>query len=249
MPLVEAVLAGEAPVAAARLDAAAHHEGVRHQFLGELLVDRVRLLVGDRNVHPDHAEPLLDGVRAHTQLARETAPGAVGDDRGELAGGQVEGPAVIRAADGAGELLVALGQRDAAVWAAIVQRVHLSVVADQRDLLAAECERFWITGDVARPGDRVPVAAEARRRRVVVGPGRPVLPADLVGGSPASLSGLFRGALLHCGGSFARRHLARGLLLRWMCATSIRRGAAPAYEPVPVNGPWPAADRSANRRP
>ena len=88
------------------------------ELLGQLLVDRMRLLaVADEDPH--HAEPLLDVVGRLGDLAADGRSRPVGDGGLQLAGLQVEGPAVVDAGDRAGELLVAVAQRHAAVRAAI----------------------------------------------------------------------------------------------------------------------------------
>jgi hypothetical protein len=185
--LVVAVLAGEAPVADAVLHAAAQDEVVLDQFLGQLGVDGVRLLAGERDVDPHHAEALLDRVGDDRQLAADRGVGAVGDDGAEPAVGQVEGPSVVGAADGAGELLVPHRQRDAPVRAPVEQRVRPAAVADEDELLARDRHGPRRTGDAARPLGRVPVPAEAGGGRVVVRPLRPVLAAGeagVLGGTP-----------------------------------------------------------------
>ncbi|MPM56379.1 hypothetical protein SDC9_103181 [bioreactor metagenome] len=180
--LVEAVLAGQSPVALAHLDPAAEVERGAPQFLGDLVEQRGGLLAVRAHVDPDQIEVLLDGVGRHRHLAADRRVGAVGDHRAEPAGGRVEGPAVVGAADGAVELLAAARQRHPAVRAAVVQSVQAVRVADQDDVLPAQGDPDRAAlGDVAGPGHRVPVAAEAELRRVVRGPGCPGLTTGIAG--------------------------------------------------------------------
>src|SRR5690606_23388732 len=176
VPLVEAVLGGEAPVALADIVAAAEHQSVLDQLGGDITLDGrglgARLHIAD--VHPQQAQPFLDRIRRDTELSTDGTFGTVGDDRVEPAGLQAEGPAVIGAADGAGEFAATVRQRHTAVRAPVVQAAYDLAVADQHDTFTGEGDRHRLLAYLVRPDGRIPVVAEAVCGRVVGRPARPV---------------------------------------------------------------------------
>ena len=181
VPLVEAVLGEQPPVAVAVLDAAAHGVGRRvDELLGQLVGQRMGLPVAHE--HPHQAQRLGGGVHADVDPAAHGRVGTVGDDRHQLAVGQPVGPGVIGAGERPRELLPPQRQRDPPVRAAVVEGVDGAFgVAHQHHVLAGQPHGDRPPSHLRRPLHRVPVVAQARGGGVV---GRPLRPVDAAHAAP-----------------------------------------------------------------
>src|SRR5262249_43825084 len=102
---VPAVLGRVAPVARALGDLADDDHVAAQQLVGDVGLDRRRRTAPE--VDPDQPRALLDRVGTHAHLAADRRARTVGQRGAQLAGGQVEGPAVVATGPGAGELLLA----------------------------------------------------------------------------------------------------------------------------------------------
>ncbi|MNY23554.1 hypothetical protein D3C86_1572260 [compost metagenome] len=181
--VVEAVLAGDPPVAEAGAVHAEHHGVVveharrgRPQRVREAVAvlreterqvggQRRHLLFGEvifADEDEDHAVDFVhrvggDAGGAHQLVVR------VGDDGRQLAALQVEGETVVPAGDGAlVEAHRLLGQAHAAVQALVLEGEHLAVDAAQDDRDAADLDAFdLVLGQLVAEQRRVPVVDEA----------------------------------------------------------------------------------------
>ena len=173
MSFVKAVLGRESPVAVADVAPPAHDEVVVDELVGN-----VPFYGGNcsgAHVNPHEAEADLERVRTHLEPSADRRVGAVGQHGAQVAGLQVEGPAVVRAADRLGELTPAEREGNPAVWASVVKRMDLLAFADQDDVFAKDLDGRRLAADAIRPLHGIPVVAKAQYSALVHGPRRPVL--------------------------------------------------------------------------
>src|SRR5262249_18639715 len=78
--------------------------------------------------------------------------------------------AVVAAAPGAGKLLAADREGDAAVRALVVEGVDPAAFATEHDAVTQHRERDRLLADLAGPRDRGPVIPEAEHRRIILRP-------------------------------------------------------------------------------
>jgi len=172
MCLVVAILSRVAPVALAHRDSADHQRVRLDQVFREILLDRKWRTISQPHEH--QSSPLLDRIRLDCHLVANGGLRAVGQCGAQDARVQLVGPAVVTAAPGARELLPAHRQRNATVQALVVQRVDLALLATKHDAIPQELNGDGPAADPARPGNWIPVVAEAERGRVIVRPGAEV---------------------------------------------------------------------------
>ena len=169
VPFVKGVLASVAPVAFLLRDAPQDHRIRVEERLGDVSFDRRWWAVAD--IHPDESDALFDRIGLDARSTTDRRFRTVRQHRLQSPGAEVERPAVVGAAPGAGKLAPAACQRHAAMRASIREshgRGHCPGSARYR---RSGAWRRRVCLDRRRDQiNRIPIVAKTGRRLVVSPP-------------------------------------------------------------------------------